>query len=92
MKRYLFILCLAASYSSTNALADDVTPPSAAHVRESLEQNIPDPSLAPSEQAAQDKQDRQDRQDEKPQKIVVDKTRNSPSVPYVNGGYFGSTE
>ena len=89
MKRYLFILCLAASYSSTNALADDVTPASAAHVRESLEQNIPDPSLAPSEQAAQDKQDKQD---EKPQKIVVDKTRNSPSVPYVNGGYFGSSE
>ena len=86
MQRYLFILCLAASYSSFNALADDATPPSAGQVRESLEQNIPDPSLAPSEQAAQDKQD------EKPQKIVVDKTRNSPSIPYVNGGYFGSSE
>ena len=89
MKRYLLILCLAASYSSANALADDATPASAGQVRESLEQNIPDASLAPSEQAAQNKQDKRD---EKPQKIVVDKTRNSPSVPYVNGGYFGSSE
>ena len=86
MKRYLFILCLAASYSSANALADDATLPSAGQVRESLEQNISDPSLAPSEQAAQNKQD------EKPQKIATEKNRNPESVPYVTGGVFGSTE
>lgn len=86
MKRYLIILCLAATYTSTTTLAEDTQPASPAQIRESLEQNAADPSLSANEQATQDKQD------ENPQTVAAQKKRNPEAVPYVTGGVFGSTE
>ena len=86
MKQYLIILCLAASYTSASALADDAAPTFPSQVRESLEQSTADPSLSANEQATQDKQD------EKPQTVATEKKRTPEAVPYVNGGYFGSSE
>lgn len=86
MKQYLIILCLAASYTSASALADDAAPTFPSQVRESLEQSTADPSLSENEQATRDKQD------EKPQIVAIEKKRNPEATPYVNGGYFGSSE
>ena len=86
MKQYLIILCLAASYISATALAEDAAPASPSQVRESLEQSIADPSLSANEQATQDKQD------EKPQTVAIEKKRTPEAVPYVTDGVFGSTE
>ena len=86
MKQYFIILCLAASYTSASALAEDAAPTSPSQVRESLEQSTADTTLPANEQAMQDKQA------EKPQAVATAKKRNSEATPYVNGGYFGSSE
>ena len=86
MKQYLIILCLAASYIPATSFAEDASPASPSQVRESIEQGTADPSLSANEQATQDKQD------EKPQIVATQKKKTPEAVPYVNGGYFGSSE
>lgn len=86
MKRYLIIVCLAASYASTTALAEDTTAASPSQTREYLEQSAADQALPANELASRDKQD------EKPQTVANEKTRDPKAVPYVTDGVFGSTE